>query len=122
MDVKQEKRHFANGILAQEPKSRSFSIPLPESFHEAEMGDPIVSAAIYPPIGVCRVGNSQDEFFIGPEVPDPLPQQPGFYRDTTGALKRQAARFRIYGLNAKGHPVRELTASEAIITWHVHLV
>ena len=84
--------------------------------------DQIVSAAIYPPIGVCRVGNSQDEFFIGPEIPDPLPQQPGFYRDATGALKRQAARFRIYGLNANGEPVRELTAREAIITWHVHLV
>ena len=82
----------------------------------------IVSAAIYPPIGVCRVGNSQDEFFIGPEVPDPLPKQPGFYRDATGALKRQAARFRIYGLNAAGAPVRELTAREATITWHVHLV
>ncbi len=82
----------------------------------------IVSAAIYPPIGVCRVGNSQDEFFLGPEVPHPLPQQPGFYRDATGALKRQAARFRIYGLNANGDPVRELTASEARVTWHVHLV
>ncbi len=38
-------------------------------------------AAIYPAIGVARLGNSQDEFFIGPEVPDPLPQPPGFYRD-----------------------------------------
>jgi L-lysine epsilon oxidase-like protein len=88
----------------------------------AVMDDRIVSAAIYPPMGVCRVGNSQDEFFIGPEVPDPLPQQPGFYRDATGALKRQAARFRIYGLNANGDPVRELTANEATITWRVHLV
>src|SRR5215207_3355525 len=110
MDVKQEKRHFADGMLAQEPQSLSFSIPRPESLHEDEMDDRIVSAAIYPPIGVCRVGNSQDEFFIGPEIPDPLPQQPGFYRDTTGALKRQAARFHIYGINANGHPVRELTA------------
>jgi hypothetical protein len=84
--------------------------------------DQIVSAAIYPPIGVCRVGNSQEEFFIGPEVPDPLPRPPGFYRDAAGALKRQAARFRVYGLNANGHPVRELTAGEARITWHVHLV
>jgi hypothetical protein len=91
------------------------------AFNEV-VDDQIVSAAIYPPIGVCRVGNSQDEFFIGPEVPDPLPQQPGFYRDATGALKRQAARFRIYGLNTNGDPVRELTANEATITWHVHPV
>jgi hypothetical protein len=95
---------------------------LSESLYTDETADRIVSAAIYPPIGVCRVGNSQDEFFIGPELPDPLPQQPGFYRDAIGALKRQAARFRIYGLNANGDPVRELTASEARITWHVHLV
>jgi len=93
----------------------------PELSHNTGMDDQVVSAAIYPPIGVCRVGNSQDEFFIGPEVTDPLPPQPGFYRDATGALKRQAARFRIYGLNAQGAPVRELTANEAVITWHVHL-
>jgi hypothetical protein len=94
---------------------------IPESVTLEGTGDQIVSAAIYPPVGVARVGNSQDEFFIGPEVPHPLPRPPGFYRDATGALKRQAARFRIYGLNAAGVPVRELTAGEALITWHVHL-
>ena len=98
------------------------SMEMPEPFPKDEIDDRIVSAAIFPPIGVCRVGNSEAEFFIGPEVPDPLPRQPGFYRDATGALKRQAARFRIYGLNASGAPVRELTTSEAAITWHVHLV
>lgn len=106
----------------REERFQDQSLEIPETFSENEIGDRIVSAAIYPPIGVCRVGNSQDEFFIGPEVPDPLPQQPGFYRDAAGALKRQAARFRIYGLNGNGDPVRELTASEARITWHVHLV
>ena len=43
--------------------------------YEENTDDRIVSAAIYPPIGVCRVGNSHDEFFIGPEVPDPLPRE-----------------------------------------------
>ncbi|TMO79051.1 LodA/GoxA family CTQ-dependent oxidase [Pseudoalteromonas aurantia] len=81
----------------------------------------IVSAAIYPPIGVMRVGNSQSEYFIGPEVSEPLPQTPNFYRDSTGALKRQAARFRIYGLNAAGEVVKELTANNADITWHAQL-
>ncbi|RJE76029.1 hypothetical protein BGP78_15050 [Pseudoalteromonas sp. MSK9-3] len=81
----------------------------------------IVSAAIYPPIGVMRVGNSQSEYFIGPEVSEPLPQTPNFYRDSTGALKRQAARFRIYGLNAAGEVVKELTADNADITWHAQL-
>ena len=81
----------------------------------------IVRAAIHPSIGIVRVGNSADDFFLEPEVPDPAPQPPNFYRDSTGALKRQAARFRIYGLNAKGEAVAELTASNAKIRWSVHL-
>ena len=92
---------------------------------DAIPGDPdtrVVKAAIYPPIGIARVGNSQDEYFLAPEVSDPLPEPPGFYRDAKGALKRQAARFRIYGLNAAGVAVRELTANEAAIEWRVHLV
>ena len=83
--------------------------------------DRVVKAAIYPGIGVARLGNSQNDFYIGPEVPDPAPEPPGFYRDATGALKREAARFRIYGLNAEGRAVRELTAKEAKIEWTVHL-
>lgn len=83
--------------------------------------DSIVKAAIYPGIGVARLGNSADEFFIGPEVAEPLPAEPGFYRDAAGALKRQAARFRVYGLNAEGRVVRELTEKDASIEWSVHL-
>lgn len=81
----------------------------------------IVRAAIHPSIGVARLGNSPDEFFLAPEVPEPVPQPPGYYRDASGALKRQAARFRIYGLNAKGEAVAELTAANADIKWTVHL-
>lgn len=83
--------------------------------------DRIVKAGIYPPIGIARVGNSEDEFFLAPEVPDPLPEPPGFNRDAKGALKRQAARFRIYGLDAAGVAVRELTADDAKIEWQVHI-
>lgn len=81
----------------------------------------IVRAAIHPSIGVARIGNSPDGYFLAPEVADPPPQPPGFYRDGKGALKRQAARFRIYGLNAQGQAVTELTSSNAEITWNVHL-
>ena len=76
----------------------------------------IVKAAIYPPIGIARVGNSENEFFLAPEVPDPLPEPPGFYCDATGALKWQAAHFRIYGLSADGVVVRELTADDATVS------
>ena len=70
-------------------------------------------AAIHPAIGVARVGNSPAGFFVGPEVTDPAPEKPGFYRDENGALKRQAARFRVYGYNAAGEVVGELTADTA---------
>jgi hypothetical protein len=81
----------------------------------------IVRAAIHPAIGVARVGNSSSEFYVGPEVPEPLPAAPGFYRDATGALKREAARFRVYGYNAAGELVAELTAANADVTWTVTL-
>lgn len=77
----------------------------------------VVKAAIYPPIGIARVGNSPDAFYFAPEVPDPIPHAPGFYRDANGALKREAARFRLYGLNAAGQAVVELTADNAEVTW-----
>lgn len=79
----------------------------------------IVRAAIYPAIGIARVGNSPTEFFIGPEVATPERKPGSFYKDPKGALKRQAARFRIYGLDAKGQVVKELTAEDAKITWRV---
>lgn len=83
-------------------------------------GEEIVRVAIHPGIGVARVGNS-DEFFIGPEVVSPPSAPAGFYKDDAGALKRQAARFRVYAYNAAGEVVRELTAEDAEITWTVHV-
>lgn len=81
----------------------------------------IVRAAIHPGIGVARVGNSPEGYYIGPEVMDPPPMKPGQLRDAQGALKREAARFRIYGYNAAGEVVREITAQEAEIEWTVEL-
>ena len=85
------------------------------------MNNTIVRAAIHPAIGIARVGNSKTEFYIGPEVVSPAAQDPGFYRDDTGALKREAACFRVYGYNAQGEVVRELTCADADIEWQVHL-
>lgn len=80
----------------------------------------IVKARIHPAIGVARVGNSE-EWFIGPEVPDRAPYPEGGFKDEAGRLKRQAARFRVYGYDAQGRVVRELTLDEADITWTVHV-
>lgn len=80
----------------------------------------IVRAAIHPAIGIARIGNSTEEFgwYIGPEVTQPLHP---VMRDESGAIKRQAARFRIYGYNAADELVSEITADDAYIEWTVHL-
>ena len=83
--------------------------------------DEIVECRIHPGVGVARVGDSPSEYFIGPEVPGYAPNPDGGFRDEAGRIKRQAARFRIYGLNADGQVVKELTAADAEITWRVHL-
>jgi hypothetical protein len=81
----------------------------------------IVRYAIYPGLGIARVGNAPEEYFIGPEAPGRLPIPENGFKDSEGRVKRQAARFRVYGLNETGEAVREITADEAEITWRVHL-
>ncbi len=81
----------------------------------------ITSAAIHPAIGIARIGNSTSDHYLGPELPGTVPLAPGGFKDPYGAIKRQAARFRIYGLDRHRRVVRELTACEAEITWHAHL-
>ncbi|MGY4978746.1 LodA/GoxA family CTQ-dependent oxidase [Streptomyces sp. 900105755] len=84
----------------------------------------IVQVKIHPAIGVARVGNSKETPFIGPESPDQQPADPGSYKDGSGAIRRQAARFRVYGYNAAGEVVRELKPGDAGVSeiqWTVHL-
>ncbi len=81
----------------------------------------IVRCAIHPAIGFCRVGNSPDGYFLGSEVPGHHPVPPAGFKDAEGRILRQAARFRIFGLNRDGDVVAELTADDAEITWQVHL-
>ena len=81
----------------------------------------IVTIKIHPAIGIARVGNSPSEFFVGPEAPDLHSRPRGGYKDGAGRVKRQAARFRLFGYDDKGRVVREITASEATTTWVVHL-
>jgi len=96
-----------------------------------------LSYRIHPGIGVARVGDSTDDYFLGPEAPGvrstltkaDLPALPagqtGRYKDGTSAIKRQGARFRIYEYTSNNANVvtgvREITAAEARIDWEVHL-
>jgi len=93
------------------------------SFGE-ELTDSVIDhARIHPGIGVARIGNSTepDGYFIGPEITDPSPTRAEDLRDQHKALKRQAARFRIYAYNKAGEVIKELTARNADIEWQVRL-
>lgn len=81
----------------------------------------IVYAKIHPGIGMARVGNSESEFYIGPEYANAPPPEFGLTRDSSGAIKRQAARFRVYGYNKNGVTIAELTPEIADIKWSVEL-
>ncbi|MFL6214357.1 MAG: LodA/GoxA family CTQ-dependent oxidase [Blastocatellia bacterium] len=81
----------------------------------------ITTIKIHPSIGIARLGNSPDEFFIGPEIPGVRTPPPGGYKDSRCRVKRQAARFRLYGYDAGGNLVQEITQADAAITWTAHL-
>ena len=83
--------------------------------------DEIERVVIHPAIGIARVGNSPDGWFLGPEVPGPQPVPEGGFKDDTGRIKRQAARFRLYGLDGDGNVVQEITAADADIRWTARL-
>jgi hypothetical protein len=81
----------------------------------------IHSCKIHPAIGIARLGNSPDKYFIGPELPGVNVPPKGGYKDAKMRVKRQAARFRIFGYDVHGNVVKEITAADAHITWTVHL-
>src|SRR5262249_28176686 len=90
---------------------------------------------IHPAIGIARVGNSPAQFFLGPELPggarvelvngteQPLQQ----FKDATGRIKRQAARFRVFAYDkdpatgALSSPREVTNSSTATIVWTVQL-
>ncbi len=76
---------------------------------------------IHPAIGIARVGVSE-AFFIGPEPDGIVPTR---YRDPSGRLLRQGARFRVMACERDDEGAllgaTELTPESATITWTVHL-
>jgi len=80
----------------------------------------VKKVAIYPSIGIARVGNSPEEYFVGPTIPGVFASDPDDFRDKQGRIKRQAAKFFVYGLDAKGNILGELNESHGVnIDWRV---
>ncbi|MFG1265649.1 LodA/GoxA family CTQ-dependent oxidase [Xanthobacter aminoxidans] len=87
----------------------------------------IAYCKIFPPIGIARVGDSEEEdgYFFVPEVPGaefeapegPVPRDVFRYRDRFGKVKRQAARFRLYAFDTNDTLIGEVTDAHADITW-----
>ena len=95
---------------------------------------------IGPSIGVARLGNSPDAFYLEPESAGGLPidcdhqgnvvtggGRPRFvsqFKDSEGRIKRQAARFRVYRIDDASPSGKEITLSDPEvegITWTVHV-
>jgi hypothetical protein len=85
--------------------------------------DEVAWCSIYPPVGIARVGGSETEYFIGPEVPgqDRTPPGPNGWKDADGQLLRQVARFRLYAYDGNNTLLGEVTAGDADVVWQVHL-
>ena len=89
---------------------------------------------IHPGIGVARVGNSEQEFMIAPERAGDFPtemlangvEEPvRSVRDRAGALKRCAARFRLFeytDATSEGRPVEPGSVGIQAIEWTVEVV
>lgn len=78
---------------------------------------------IHPAIGIARLGNSLEEFFIGPEIPG-VYAATSVYRDGQQLLKRQAARFRLYAYDGNDDLIGEINLQDPRvknIRWVVHL-
>ncbi|MFL6336493.1 MAG: LodA/GoxA family CTQ-dependent oxidase [Pyrinomonadaceae bacterium] len=80
---------------------------------------------IHPAIGIARVGDSPDEFYLAPEQAGQIPNELNSdgterpvtkFKDAAGRVKRQAARFRVYGYDDDFKQGNELQVGEQITT------
>jgi hypothetical protein len=91
---------------------------------------PAPTYSIHPAIGIARLGNSPDSFYIAPERtgappidcgPDGVPitvngvEQPVTqYKDSENRIRRQAARFRIYVYDERNKDGREVKIGDTV--------
>jgi len=86
----------------------------------APPGAAVARLAIYPAIGICRVGGSA-RWFLAPEVPGLPPRPEGGFKDGERLIKKQVQRFRVYAFDDQGRVIGEVTAGDAAIEWSVHV-
>jgi hypothetical protein len=116
------RRDFLSGIGVA-----AFGLPLAARVAYAQTGSnqppadtKIDKVAIYPPLGISRVGDSA-KWFYAPEVPG-VPALPlGNYKDGPQRIKKQVQRFRVYAFNRAGQVIREVTAADGRIDWTVEV-
>ena len=88
--------------------------------------------AIYPPIGIARIGNSPNEFFFGPEssnsvgseiTPNGIESPVVSWKDSAYRMKRQAARFQVFEVPDDGSLPRPAQLLEGTtIRWTARIV
>lgn len=80
------------------------------------------SVAIYPAIGVARIGNSPTDYFLGSAIPGKPATDSDDFRDADGNIKRQGVKFHVYGLDKDGKVLGELNSrNDTKIDWRVDL-
>jgi len=87
------------------------------------------SCRLHPGIGIARVGNSPDSFFVAADTPAGVKDVPaGGHKDSSGRIRRQAALFRLYGYDSDGNNLGELPLKPSDdepaveVEWSAHLV
>ena len=80
---------------------------------------------IHPAIGIARVGDSPDSFYIAPEQAGQMPYEPSDdgsdppitnFKDAQQRVKRQAARFRLYSYDDDLKKSKEVEVGDVITT------
>ena len=83
--------------------------------------DDVAEIRVHPAVGIARLGNSPDEFYLAPEAPGQVPNEGRPYKDSAGRVKREGARFRLYAYAKDGSVIGEVMSADAAISWTVHV-
>ncbi|KAM6493633.1 hypothetical protein JOM56_009994 [Amanita muscaria] len=92
----------------------------------------IAYVEIFPPVGIARFGDSENEYFLAPEVPGRTSPPAGIdkFRDSEQKIRRQAVRFRVYAYDENNNNLGEINSKVVIgpaaqehytLQWTVHV-